>query len=90
MYGQRLDDTITKIDKNQDILIVIGAEKVPPEMYQLSDYNVSVGNQPHSEVAALALFLDRFSNGKWIEKKFNGKLKIIPCNKGKKVLPVEE
>jgi len=90
MYGQRFDEAITKIDKNKDILIVVGAEKVPPEMYQVSDYNISVGNQPHSEVAALAIFLDRFTKGKWADKQFNGKLKILPCDKGKKVVPVEE
>ncbi|MHC1589292.1 MAG: RNA methyltransferase, partial [Methermicoccaceae archaeon] len=33
--------------------------KVPREVYELSDYNVAVGNQPHSEVAALAVMLDR-------------------------------
>jgi tRNA (cytidine56-2'-O)-methyltransferase len=90
MYGQRFDEAITKIDENKDILIIIGAEKVPPEMYHVSDYNVSVGNQPHSEVAALALFLDRFTKGKWAEKQFKGKLKILPCDEGKKVVPFEE
>ncbi len=90
MYGQRFDEAIPKIDKNKDILLVVGAEKVPPEMYRVSDYNISVGNQPHSEVAALAIFLDRFTKGKWVDKQFNGKLKILPCDKGKKVVPLEE
>ncbi len=43
-------------------------------------------NQPHSEVAALALFLDRYTKGMWSRKKFDGKIEIIPSNKGKKVI----
>ncbi|PNX50120.1 MAG: tRNA (cytidine(56)-2'-O)-methyltransferase, partial [Thermoplasmata archaeon M8B2D] len=38
------------------------------------------------EVAALAVFLDRYTDGKWVNKKFNGNLEILPSNKGKKVV----
>ena len=86
MYGEKMNKVVNEIDKNEDLLIVVGAEKVPPWVYEISDYNVSVGNQPHSEVAALAVFLDRYTDGKWLNKKFNGKLEIIPSNKGKKVV----
>lgn len=87
MYGEELEKTLSKIDKKDDLLIIVGAEKVPPYFYEISDFNVSVGNQPHSEVAALAIFLDRYTKGNWIKKKFNGKIEIIPSNKGKRVLP---
>ena len=86
MYGETLEKTINKIDKNKDILIIIGAEKVPPQIYEISDYNVSIGNQPHSEIAALAIFLDRFTQGSWQKKKFDGKIEILPSNSGKKVI----
>ncbi|PNX49258.1 MAG: tRNA (cytidine(56)-2'-O)-methyltransferase [Thermoplasmata archaeon M9B1D] len=86
MYGEKLNKIVNKIDKNKDLLIIVGAEKVPPWIYEISDYNISVGNQPHSEVAALAVFLDRYTDGKWVNKKFNGNLEILPSNKGKKVL----
>lgn len=86
MYGERLDRSVDKIDRNEDLLIVVGAEKVPPEMYEIADFNVSVGNQPHSEVAALAIFLDRYKEGSWQDKRFNGKIEILPRNKGKKVI----
>jgi len=86
MYGERLDKSVDKIDRNEDLLIVVGAEKVPPEMYEIADFNVSVGNQPHSEVAALAIFLDRYKEGSWQDKKFNGNIEILPRNKGKKVI----
>jgi tRNA (cytidine56-2'-O)-methyltransferase len=86
MYGEKLNKIVNKIDKNKDLLIIVGAEKVPPWIYEISDYNISIGNQPHSEVAALAIFLDRYTDEKWVNKKFNGNLEILPSNKGKKVL----
>jgi len=86
MYGDELEKSITKIGKNTDILVIVGAEKVPPQIYHMADFNISIGNQPHSEVAALAIFLDRYTNGRWLRKKFNGKIEILPSNKGKKVI----
>ena len=86
MYGEKLDTSIHKIDKDKDLLVIVGAEKVPPQIYDMADFNVSVGNQPHSEVAALAVFLDRYTNGKWLEKQFNGKIEILPSDKRKKVV----
>lgn len=86
MYGLPIQKTISKIKKSKNILVVIGGEKVPPEFYQLADYNISVTNQPHSEVAGLSVFLDKYFSGKELDKNFKGKLKIIPQEKGKKVL----
>lgn len=85
MYGERLDDVVGSIDKKKDLLIILGAEKVPPEYYGLADFNVAVGNQPHSEVAALALLLDRYTNRKWADIDFEGKMKIYPSKNGKDV-----
>jgi len=90
MYGQEFYKSIKKIDKSKDLLIIVGAEKVPPQIYEMADYNVSIGNQPHSEVAALAIFLDRYTQGTWQNKKFDGKIEILPCDKGKKVISKEE
>ena len=89
MYGDELNKTVDKIKTNKDLLIIVGAEKVPAWIYEKADYNISVGNQPHSEVSALAIFLDRITNGNWLNTKFNGKLQIIPCNSGKKVISKE-
>jgi tRNA (cytidine56-2'-O)-methyltransferase len=85
MYGDELGKAIEKIDKKRKLLIIVGAEKVPPYIYERADFNISIGNQPHSEVAALAIFLDRYLEGSWIKKKFNGKIQILPSDKGKKV-----
>ena len=86
MYGDDLDNSIKQIRKYDNLLIIVGAEKVPPHIYQKSDYNVSIGNQPHSEVSALAIFLDRYKKGKWKDLEFSGNMKIIPCKKGKVVI----
>jgi len=84
MYGKNIDNV--KIP-GKDLLIIIGGEKVPSEIYQLADMNIAIGNQPHSEVAALAIFLDRIHKGKQFKKQFkNAKLEIIPQDKGKKLL----
>lgn len=70
----------------QDLLIVIGSEKVPREVYKLCDFNISISSQPHSEVAALAVFLHDFFEGKELNKKFTkAKIKIKPNPRGKSV-----
>jgi tRNA (cytidine56-2'-O)-methyltransferase len=86
MYGEHIDDVIPRIPKNKELLIVVGAEKVPKDVYQMVDFNVGVGNQPHSEVAALAVFLDRFLNGDGLRRDFKGKVTILPSKNGKKVV----
>jgi len=58
MFGVNLLDVEEEIRKCEKILVIVGAEKVPGDLYQLADYNVAVTNQPHSEIASLAVFLD--------------------------------
>jgi len=53
------------------------------------DFNVAVGNQPHSEVAALAVFLDRLTEGEGLRAQFDGRLKVLPCERGKRVVDRE-
>ncbi len=85
MYGEHIDDALPKIP-GDDVLIIVGAEKVPKEFYEIADFNVAVGNQPHSEVAALAVFLDRLLDGKGLRKRFEGaEIEIVPNPRGKTV-----
>ena len=86
MYGQRVDEALPKIPRDENIMIIVGAEKVPAEVYQSADFNVSVGNQPHSEIAALAIFLDRFTEGKALYEERNGRLTVVPNERGKTVV----
>jgi tRNA (cytidine56-2'-O)-methyltransferase len=90
MYGINIDDVIDKVRESQDdkLLVIIGAEKVPREAYEIADYNVAVGNQPHSEIAALAIFLDRVFDGKQFKRDVissGGQLRIVPSERGKRV-----
>ena len=86
MYGENIDDVQEKLRNEENIIIVVGAEKVPREIYELADYNVAVGSQPHSEISALAITLDRIQKGEQFKKEFSdAKRKIIPTKKGKNV-----
>ena len=86
MYGLNLPDVIGEM-QNRDLMIVVGAEKVPPAIYDLADLNVALGSQPHSEVAALALLLDRLQEGGKLRRSFaGGRCEIVPMRKGKRVI----
>src|SRR3989344_4580536 len=85
-YGMPLQEKIKEIRKHANLLVVVGSEKVPGEVYHSADYNIAVANQPHSEIAALALFLHEYFDGKELGKDFSdAKVKIIPQEHGKKV-----
>ncbi|MGZ4906440.1 MAG: tRNA (cytidine(56)-2'-O)-methyltransferase [Halobacteriota archaeon] len=75
MYGANLPTVIDTIRADR-VMVVVGAEKVPPELYRLADHNVAITNQPHSEVAALSVFLDRLQGGRELSTDFEGKTRI--------------
>ncbi len=88
MYGINVNDfCFEKLTKGgeKNVLVVVGGKKVPSDLYEIADYNIGVGNQPHSEVAALSVFLDRLFCGIELNKDFKGKQKIIPQERGKKL-----
>lgn len=86
MYGINVNDMLPQINIKKKILIIVGASKVPSEIYSLADYNVALGHQPHSEVSALAVFLDRLFDGRELTRTFkDAKIRIIPSQEGKKV-----
>ncbi|MGD9962938.1 MAG: tRNA (cytidine(56)-2'-O)-methyltransferase [Thermoplasmata archaeon] len=85
MYGERLSEALPTLPAD-DIMVVVGAEKVPREVYELAHRNISIGNQPHSEVAALAIFLDRLKGGKAVERDMDGRMRIVPNPRGKTVV----
>lgn len=91
-YGENIQksDVLHRIrDSGRDVLVIVGSQKVPGEFYHegVSDFNVAVGNQPHSECASLAVFLDRYFDGKTLAKDFDSaKVVIVPQKRGKKVV----
>jgi len=90
-YGENIQssDVLGRIKRHgKNLLVVVGSQKVPSEFYykDVADFNVAVGNQPHSECASLAVFLDRFLEGNELTKAFgNGRMRIVPMERGKKV-----
>lgn len=88
MYGEVLNDVIPMIRKSKENkLVIVGAGKVPRDAYNLADWNVGVGNQPHSEVGALAVFLHEYFGGMELLREFEGAmLRITPNKRGKSVV----
>lgn len=88
MYGEPVQDAISTIkNSNEDKLVVVGGSRVPSQVYQDADWNISVTTQPHSEVSALALFLHMYYEGEEMVKEFKGgKLKVVPKSHGKKII----
>jgi tRNA (cytidine56-2'-O)-methyltransferase len=95
-YGENIQtsDVLDRIKSSgRDVLVLVGSQKVPGDFYseEVSDFNVSVGNQPHSECAALAVFLDRFFSGEELAREFEGaKMRIVPKVRGKEIKNKDE
>lgn len=88
MYGKHVEEIIPTIrDNGKDKLIIVGGSRVPTEVYELADWNLSVTNQPHSEVAALAICLHYVMDAKELDITYDdGKMQIIPNNEHKEVI----
>ena len=90
-YGENIQtsNVLQRIkSEDRDVMLVVGSQKVPGDFYseEVSDFNVSVGNQPHSECSALAIFLDRYFEGKELAVDFkDAKIRIIPKVRGKQI-----
>lgn len=89
MYGERIQDVEDEIRERHcetPLLVIVGGEKVPFELYEHADWNVGVTNQPHSEVAGLAVFLDRLFEGRELDREWAGaERRVIPQATGKRV-----
>ena len=86
MYGEPWRETVDDISLHAPATVVVGGTKVPGELFKLADHNISIGNQPHSEVAALAVFLES-----WIgpldesERFVGGEIEVVPSERAKRV-----
>ena len=90
MYGEPIMEKEEEISKNNKVCVIIGSQKVERAVYNKATYNISITNQPHSEIAALAVTLDRLQNGKELAKKFIGREKeIVPQARSKKVISLK-
>ena len=86
MYGEPYRSVIPRIRRDRPITVVVGGAKVPSDVFHYAHYNVAVGNQPHSEVAALALFMEAWFGEGGSERHFpDARLVIEPSARGKAV-----
>ena len=94
MYGlpvQDVEDDVRDAHREGPLLVVVGAEKVPFEVYERADWNVGVTNQPHSEIAGLAVFLDRLFRGRELDREWeDADSVVVPEETGKRVEPADE
>ena len=59
---------------------------MPGELFKLADHNISIGNQPHSEVAALAVFLESWVGPLDESERFvGGEIEVVPSERAKRV-----
>jgi tRNA (cytidine56-2'-O)-methyltransferase len=94
MYGlpvQEVEAEVRAAHREGPVLVVLGAEKVPFEVYDRADHNVAVTNQPHSEVAGLAVFLDRLFEGRELDREWvDADRRVVPTETGKRVVPLDD
>ncbi len=89
MYGIPIQEKTGEIRKSRRFLLVVGGPKVPGELYHLSDLNVAVTSQPHSETAALAIALHVIQDGEELKRDFGkSELRIVPKERGKRVVRI--
>ncbi len=86
MYGLPLTRLLPRLAADGPLLLVVGGAKVPPELYARSTYNVAVGHQPHSEVAALAIVLAELRGIPGPGAPAGARARIVPTARGKKVV----
>lgn len=90
MYGLPIQDVETEIrgsfKDGKPLLVVVGAEKVPFEVYEEATHNVAVTNQPHSEIASLAVFLDHLYEREELDREWeDAERAVVPQALGKQV-----
>ena len=91
MYGESWRESLSSIESNRPMVIVVGGTKVPGEVFRLANYNISIGNQPHSEVAALGVFLESLIGQIDESKHFQGgEIQVVPSVDRKQVISLEE
>jgi len=86
MYGLPLERCLPRLRRASQVLLVVGGAKVPPELYRRATHNVAVGHQPHSEVAAVAVVLERLLGLPKPARPGTARQRIVPSARGKRVV----
>ena len=91
MFGTSLAEAAPLLRHEHELLVIVGAERVPRWTFELADWNVAVGNQPHSEVAALAILLAEL-DPRWAQPELDGELQVVPSAQRRRLatIPTEQ
>jgi len=94
-YGENIQtsDVLQRIKATaKDLLVIVGSQKVPSHFFtkDVSHFNVAIGHQPHSECSSLAIFLDRFFEGRALAKEYVGSEISIASEKSKIFPPLKK
>jgi len=85
MYGEPLAAVLPRMRRERRLLLVAGGAKVPSELYRLARWNVGVGHQPHSEVAAVAVTLAELFGVPGARPFPRARQRVVPQTRGKRV-----
>ncbi len=88
MYGLPLARVLPRLRRERDLLLVVGGAKVPGRLYGAASANVSVGSQPHSEVAAVAVVLAQLRGVPGVGALPGARQRILPRARGKSVVAI--
>ena len=86
MYGEPLARLLPRLARERDLLLVVAGAKVPAALYGAATFNVAVGSQPHSEVAAVAVVLERLLGLPGSRPMAGARQRIVPQARGKRVV----
>ena len=95
MYGEPVQDVVgavrDRVGGGDPLLVVVGGEKVPWALYEQATVNVAVTNQPHSEIAGLAVFLDQLFEGRELDREWvDADRRVVPEATGKTVVDADD
>lgn len=91
MYGEKHLDVVDRVRGEAPLLLVVGGGKVPREVYNMVDANVAVGNQPHSEAAALGVILHELVGPEALfQEREDAEIRVEPSVRGKRITRLKD
>lgn len=82
-YGDPLQSHMYALKTYKNIVLVVSLKENLQAVHKIVDFNLSVSSQQHCAVAAIAIFLHEFYNGRELAMHFeNAKYKMVPTDGG--------
>jgi len=90
-YGMPINKLTYVLNTYKNIMLIVSFTEAPSKMLDiLTDFNVSITEQPHCSIASIAIFLHDFYRGRELAMHFeNAKYKVIPKEHGLSVVKVD-